>query len=817
MFKYALALAGLVLSGALLSCASEPSSEVCSSGIVCPAPLKCAAVQAVCISNLCGNGVVDPGEVCDDGNIMNGDGCSSDCKSKEACGNGIVDPGEVCDDGNTVNGQCGGSAGSGCNEDSDCGTGVKCIADMCSNDCKSRQTCGNGIVDFDEVCDDGNTTNGTCGDGSPCDTDLDCAGIGSAYCTVDMCSSTCESNQTCGNGIVDLNEVCDNGSANAVGAACEPGCLSGSGCGNGVLDPGETCDDGNLIDDDDCPSGSDLPPSERCQIARCGDGIVDGSGSNVHLHEECDPGSAGETATCNANCTTPKCGDSIVNQLYKPDGVHGEQCDNGSANSNNADCTSVCLINVCGDGDHDTIGPNHIEQCDDGTSNGSSTDMCDTTCNTVSCGNGIVEQNEQCDLGAGKNGSNSSCPFCEVAVCGDGYVETGVEQCDLGAGKNGSNSACPSCQKARCGDGLTETGVETCDDGSNNGKLGDTCDSVCQTVRCGNGIVEQGEQCDSSGTDTAQCNGSACTFAICGDGLKNAAAGEACDDGIKNGTVGDPCDSQCQLVTCGNGILEQGEQCDGSAFEGNATCASLGDGGGTLKCTGCKFDTSACTPVCGDNKIEDGEECDGSKLGSGTCTSLGYDGGTLSCGSNCQYNVSACISQVCPNGKAEGTEQCDGSDFRGLTCSSLGFDGDANSELLCGATTCLLDTSMCNDCKDGVKDDGETGSDCGGPCVATCSTGEGCNTGSDCTSTFCISGECGCGSNADCAPEYCNEQANTCIADHCADHHQDGGESDIDCGGPDCSGCIDGKQCGSNGDCMNLDCGSGGTNGICGT
>jgi cysteine-rich repeat protein len=53
----------------------------------------------------CGNGTPDPGEVCDDGNIVSGDGCNSTCTSQETCGNGVADlPAEQCDDGNTVNG-----------------------------------------------------------------------------------------------------------------------------------------------------------------------------------------------------------------------------------------------------------------------------------------------------------------------------------------------------------------------------------------------------------------------------------------------------------------------------------------------------------------------------------------------------------------------------------------------------------------------------------------------------------------------------------------------------------------------------------------
>lgn len=57
--------------------------------------------------SLCGNSIIDDivGEICDDGNTNDGDGCSATCMSNETCGNGIVDDavGEQCDDANTSN------------------------------------------------------------------------------------------------------------------------------------------------------------------------------------------------------------------------------------------------------------------------------------------------------------------------------------------------------------------------------------------------------------------------------------------------------------------------------------------------------------------------------------------------------------------------------------------------------------------------------------------------------------------------------------------------------------------------------------------
>jgi cysteine-rich repeat protein len=59
-----------------------------------------SCIDGVCFGADCGDRVVEPGEACDDGNRVSGDGCNADCRSNEACGNAFVDLGEACDDGN---------------------------------------------------------------------------------------------------------------------------------------------------------------------------------------------------------------------------------------------------------------------------------------------------------------------------------------------------------------------------------------------------------------------------------------------------------------------------------------------------------------------------------------------------------------------------------------------------------------------------------------------------------------------------------------------------------------------------------------------
>ncbi|MBL9024382.1 MAG: hypothetical protein JNL21_19460 [Myxococcales bacterium] len=60
--------------------------------------------------SVCGNGVVEAGEDCDDGNLDELDACTTTCKVP-GCGDGVLQQsfGEVCDDGNTV-------AGDGCTD-----------------------------------------------------------------------------------------------------------------------------------------------------------------------------------------------------------------------------------------------------------------------------------------------------------------------------------------------------------------------------------------------------------------------------------------------------------------------------------------------------------------------------------------------------------------------------------------------------------------------------------------------------------------------------------------------------------------------------
>src|SRR5262245_44085546 len=104
-WRLAIGAAAVIAAGAAISsCVFASRTNFCESfGLRCKEGQECAANEAVCIEiGGCGNGIVDEakGEVCDDGNTVDGedsdagiilDECSGDCKSNQKCGNGIKD------------------------------------------------------------------------------------------------------------------------------------------------------------------------------------------------------------------------------------------------------------------------------------------------------------------------------------------------------------------------------------------------------------------------------------------------------------------------------------------------------------------------------------------------------------------------------------------------------------------------------------------------------------------------------------------------------------------------------------------------------
>jgi len=95
-----------------------------------------ATASFLAVDSVCGDGLVEAGEQCDDGNTTPGDGCSDICQYEAVCGDGLQEGLEQCDDGNTVPG------------------------DGCDDICRLETVCGDNLQQGLEECDDGNTAGG---------------------------------------------------------------------------------------------------------------------------------------------------------------------------------------------------------------------------------------------------------------------------------------------------------------------------------------------------------------------------------------------------------------------------------------------------------------------------------------------------------------------------------------------------------------------------------------------------------------------------------------------------------------------------------
>lgn len=108
----------------------------------------------------------------------------------------------------------------------------------------------------------------------------------------------------------------------------------------------------------------------------------------------------------------------------------------------------------------------------------------------------------------------------------------------------------------------------------------------------------------------------------------------ACGDG---GIRRSPRENPIPDLTCGDGLVTEGEDCDGSDLAGQS-CTSLGFDLGTLSCdASCRFATTGCVKFCGNGTIDPGEQCDG-EVGPLGCDGWGY----RSCSARCQVESNTC-------------------------------------------------------------------------------------------------------------------------------------------------------------------------------
>ncbi len=327
-------------------------------------------IEEMDIPAVCGDGVVQEGEACDDGNADNSDDCTTNCV-RPMCGNGNPEGAEECDDGNTDN------------EDA-------CRNDCTLPECVSDLDCGVQIC-LATLCQDGCRTNGDC--------------TAFEACVNNTCEPECTSDGDCSG----ADEVCD-----LEQGSCVKGCRSDDDCLEATASPDMICRRTVSIviglSPDPCSCAADCTGSKQCYAGNCSDVVRKGVGvcrEGCRENADCDPGEMCSLYNdCQSSCTTnADCCASAAGNLG--DTCVGGECVDGC--TTNADCD---LGTICGGG-----GPTCVAGCEDD-------DGCDTGqfCSDESCVDPLCGTGSKCvfvtsgSFGPDFGGATGADAICQAAA-----------------------------------------------------------------------------------------------------------------------------------------------------------------------------------------------------------------------------------------------------------------------------------------------------------------------------------------------------------------------------------------------------------------
>jgi cysteine-rich repeat protein len=410
------------------------------------------------------------------------------------CGNGVIDGTEQCDDG-TANGTPGARCttqciwtcldDTWCADTDPCNGAETCVDHACvagteqadGTTCGDSKLCRNGAC-TDAVCGDMFTTapNEECDDansmtGDGCDNNCKYSCLSTDTTRNCTPADPCQGQGTCN----DTTHVCAAGTPLAdntscgTGKYCKTGVCTTAMCGNGMVEPGETCDLGaqNGMTGSGCKANcayecvtpaTDCPAAPFCQMPSCN---AAHTCANV-----ADPAKEGMTCGTNLVCSNGAC---VAPTAVCGNGVTetGEQCDYGSGNGPGTGCSASCQFEC-------TILP---DSCNNGN-------LCDgtETCTMVTVNN---RPGQKCTATAAPApgttcGTGQIClgQLCVTSTCGDGFVSTtNGEQCE----PPNTATCSATCRNIVCGDGV-RAGTEQCDDGNTTNL--DGCDGACKFEQC---------------------------------------------------------------------------------------------------------------------------------------------------------------------------------------------------------------------------------------------------------------------------------------------------------------------------------------------
>jgi len=422
---------------------------------------------------VCGNGVLEGDEPCDQGDLggktcqtegfaSGGLQCTPDCKldtsNCNSCGNGTAEPGEECD----------GTDLGGVATCADINAGSAAEALLCGPDCNydlsNCSGCGDGTIVAPEDCEPA-TANQKADLGG-----ATCSDLGWEGGNLD-CDASCRFNES---GCYECGDAQKNGIEQCDGAD-----FGAKVCGDFQSVTGEPFTSGTLTCDDDCKI-------DTSSCMRCGDGVITGN-------EVCDGGQLdGETCAsqgfsqgtlgCAAGCKSfdtsgcTLCGDGDVEGSEQCDGpnLDNETCESlGFVGGGSLSCSGSCTFNT-------------------------------SACLDNTCGDGIVNGTDECDCGAGGVGCSAS--QLDNKTCTDFTSPNGSPYAGGGLGcLSPDNCTFDLSGCYYCGDGAIDFGEE-CD---GNALGGETCLSlgyVSGILSCGNDCQFDESGCVSVDNPVILCN-----------------------------------------------------------------------------------------------------------------------------------------------------------------------------------------------------------------------------------------------------------------------------------------------------------------------
>jgi len=708
----------------------QPPGSACTSSDTCAIGSFCYELAGLCV-NTCGNGIVDAQsrESCDDGNQLDGDGCSANCLVAPnyacpvagqpcrpiVCGDGHADYPETCDDGNTV-------SGDGC--DSSCqietialpgpGSSVVITGELTTSDptwappgttCATTTRTGNWYYDVHYFRNDGPTDlvidfYGRFGASNllhmfnlpwnPATPTVNCTQASSGV-------TASKSNVTVPAGAT-VAIVVSSGAAERVGSYTLT-VSSPALCGDGIWGTDEVCDTPAV----GCTSACQLEPGYSCDRATgncfidvCGDGIVGES-------EACDDGNTVDDDLCNNQCQLN--GDDCGSVAHiTPDPVTGGFMIRGD--------TRLATH-------HDSVG------CVTSTLNGDlvyafTAPVGGTwrfVASTITSFTIALEVRADCSLGSSAlacAGSTSVAGVREVELdlnagetvyllvtgygsttvnVGDFYLQgwvtpfaTAGEACGTGLPVCGPGLTCDGsvCVAAQCGNGTPES-KEECDDG--NTIAGDGCDASCKVeavaiATAGSSIVFE-DSIDETDPTWSPPSSTCTSTTRSGDWyydvyhIRNESLQPQTVE-VRPTSFGTtallfvydlPFDPASQLDNCRKGSSGVAPSLtDVYLGPGEAKAIVIGTGTTTTRAIG-EYQLRITTrPVCGDGIWGDAEACDdGGTLDGDGCSALC----TVETGYTCNRALGTCTLNFCGDGLAGAGEACDdGNQIEDDLCTS---------------------------------------------------------------------------------------------------------------------------------------------------